>query len=126
MDTQGLTEHEAFRKAVRAWVQKELTPHALEWDRAGIFPKEVFKQAGELGFLGMNHDPKYGGSGLDYWTEVTPLRMTFRILNRRPDLPLYFNFQVYNQDGVCVFNTASPRQTYPSGLVEGTCLVVKK
>jgi citronellyl-CoA dehydrogenase len=60
-------EHEAFRKTVRAWVEKELTPHALEWDRAGIFPREVFKQAGELGFLGINHDPKYGGSGLDYW-----------------------------------------------------------
>ena len=60
-------EHEAFRKSVRAWVEKELTPHSLEWDRAGIFPREVFKQAGELGFLGINHDPKYGGSGLDYW-----------------------------------------------------------
>jgi citronellyl-CoA dehydrogenase len=60
-------EHEAFRKSVRAWVEKELTPHALEWDRAGIFPREVFKQAGELGFLGINHDPRYGGSGLDYW-----------------------------------------------------------
>ncbi|MBX5481319.1 MAG: acyl-CoA dehydrogenase family protein [Myxococcaceae bacterium] len=60
-------EHEAFRKTVRQWVEKELTPHALEWDRAGIFPREIFKQAGELGFLGINHDPKYGGSGLDYW-----------------------------------------------------------
>jgi citronellyl-CoA dehydrogenase len=60
-------EHEAFRKTVRAWVEKELTPHSLEWDRAGIFPREVFKKAGELGFLGINHDPKYGGSGLDYW-----------------------------------------------------------
>ncbi len=60
-------EHEAFRKSVRTWVEKELAPHALEWDRAGIFPREVFKQAGELGFLGINHDPKYGGSGLDYW-----------------------------------------------------------
>ena len=60
-------EHEAFRKSVRQWVEKELTPHALEWDRAGIFPREVFTQAGELGFLGMNHDVKYGGSGLDYW-----------------------------------------------------------
>jgi citronellyl-CoA dehydrogenase len=60
-------EHEAFRKTVRAWVEKELTPHALEWDRAGIFPREIFKKAGELGFLGINHDPKYGGSGLDYW-----------------------------------------------------------
>ena len=60
-------EHEAFRKSVRAVVEKELTPHALEWDRAGIFPREVFKKFGELGFLGINHDPKYGGSGLDYW-----------------------------------------------------------
>lgn len=60
-------EHEAFRKSVRAWVEKELTPHALEWDRAGIFPKEIFRRAGELGFLGINHDPAYGGSGLDYW-----------------------------------------------------------
>jgi citronellyl-CoA dehydrogenase len=60
-------EHEAFRRSVRQWVEKELAPHALEWDRAGIFPREVFKQAGELGFLGISHDPKYGGSGLDYW-----------------------------------------------------------
>jgi citronellyl-CoA dehydrogenase len=60
-------DHEAFRKTVRAWVEKEMTPHGLEWDRAGIFPKELFKKAGELGFLGINHDPKYGGSGLDYW-----------------------------------------------------------
>src|SRR5215216_320990 len=60
-------EHEAFRRTVRSWVEKELRPHALEWDRAGIFPKEIFQKAGELGFLGINHDPKYGGSGLDYW-----------------------------------------------------------
>jgi citronellyl-CoA dehydrogenase len=67
MITPFTEEHEAFRKTVRAWVEKELTPHALEWDRAGIFPRELFKKAGELGFLGINHDPKYGGSGLDYW-----------------------------------------------------------
>ncbi len=60
-------EHQAFRKTVRAFVEKELAPHALEWDRAGIFPREVFNKCGELGFLGINHDPKYGGSGLDYW-----------------------------------------------------------
>jgi citronellyl-CoA dehydrogenase len=60
-------EHEAFRKTVRAFVEKEMTPHGLEWDRAGIFPRELFKKCGELGFLGINHDPKYGGSGLDYW-----------------------------------------------------------
>jgi citronellyl-CoA dehydrogenase len=60
-------EHEAFRRTVRQYVERELAPHAVEWDRAGIFPREVFKQCGELGFLGISHDPKYGGSGLDYW-----------------------------------------------------------
>ena len=60
-------EHEAFRKTVRAFAEKELAPHALEWDRAGIFPREVFEKCGQLGFFGINHDPKWGGSGLDYW-----------------------------------------------------------
>lgn len=60
-------EHQAFRKSVRTWVEKELTPHALEWDREGIFPREIFRQAGELGFLGINHEVKSGGSALDYW-----------------------------------------------------------
>jgi citronellyl-CoA dehydrogenase len=60
-------EHEAFRKTARAFVEKEMTPFALEWDRQGIFPRELFKKAGELGLLGINLDPRYGGSGLDFW-----------------------------------------------------------
>ena len=63
-------EHEAFRKSVRDFVQKEMTPHALEWDEAGIFPRELFKKLGDLGFLGMRHDANFGGSGLDYWYVV--------------------------------------------------------
>jgi lipopolysaccharide transport system ATP-binding protein len=62
------------------------------------------------------HDP-------NYWTVETPLRVTFRIFNYRPDLPLYLNFHLYNQDGVCVFNTASDRQALDYGEVEGTCLI---
>jgi citronellyl-CoA dehydrogenase len=60
-------DHDAFRKVARAWVEKELAPYALEWDRAGIFPREVFKRAGELGLLGINHGTEWGGSGQDYW-----------------------------------------------------------
>ena len=67
MSSPWTSEHDAFRRSVRQWVERELLPHAVEWDRAGLFPKEVFRQAGELGFLGINHDPAYGGSGLDDW-----------------------------------------------------------
>ena len=62
------------------------------------------------------HDP-------EYWTVETPLKLTFRISNLRPDLPLYLNFHVYNQAGVCVFNTASRREVHQGGIVEGTCLI---
>ena len=59
-------QHSLFRKSVAQWVTKELTPYALEWDETEDFPKEIFKTAGRLGFLGMRLDPAYGGSGLDY------------------------------------------------------------
>lgn len=60
------------------------------------------------------HDP-------EHWTVETPLLLTFKILNFRPDLPLYMNFQVYSQEGICVFNTASGRAQYPRGTIEGKC-----
>ena len=64
------TEHQLFRKTVRDFAEKELAPHALEWDRDGIFPREVFKRAGELGLLGINKGEDVGGSALDYWYTV--------------------------------------------------------
>ncbi len=56
----------SFRKSVAKWVNENLTPNALAWDEEGIFPKNVFTQAGKLGFLGIRHDPKWGGLGLDF------------------------------------------------------------
>ncbi len=58
--------HQAFRKTVKQFAET-LAPHAEEWDEAGIFPREVFKQAGDLGLLGVRFSPELGGSGLDWW-----------------------------------------------------------
>ncbi len=63
-------EHEMFRKTVRDFVQKELAPHAEEWDKAEEFPREVFRRMGELGLLGIRYPEEYGGSGLDYFYSV--------------------------------------------------------
>ncbi len=60
-------DHDMFRKTVRDFAEKECAPHSEEWDEAGIFPRELFKRAGELGLLGIRVDPKWGGSGLDWW-----------------------------------------------------------
>ncbi len=60
-------EHFLFRETVKQFVQSEIAPHAEEWDEAGIFPKDIFKKAAELGLFGIRLDPDYGGSGLDWW-----------------------------------------------------------
>ncbi len=59
-------EHEAFRQAVRSFVESELAPHADEWEREGHFPDWVFKRMGDLGFLGVRYPVEYGGSGGDW------------------------------------------------------------
>jgi acyl-CoA dehydrogenase len=57
-----------FRQAVRAFVQKEVEPHIEEWEAAGQIPKSIWPRMGELGFLGVEYDEKYGGAGADVLT----------------------------------------------------------
>jgi citronellyl-CoA dehydrogenase len=60
-------EHEDFRRSVRQFVAQEMRPRAREFDAQGRFDKSLYKRMGELGFLGLRYDPRWGGSGLD-WT----------------------------------------------------------
>ncbi len=58
-------EQLAVRDAARDFAQNVLKPGVIDRDREQRFPKDEIKQLGELGFLGMMVDPKYGGGGLD-------------------------------------------------------------
>jgi alkylation response protein AidB-like acyl-CoA dehydrogenase len=58
-------EQKAVRDAARDFAQNVLKPGVIERDNAQRFPAEEIKQLGELGFMGMMVDPKYGGSGMD-------------------------------------------------------------
>jgi len=60
-------EHAMLRETVKQFCQKEIAPYAEEWDEAGIFPREIFKKAADLGLFGIRIDPKWGGAGLDWW-----------------------------------------------------------
>src|SRR5260370_1112567 len=62
--------HDMFRQAVRAFVQKEVEPHVEEWEEAGQIPKSIWPRMGELGFLGVEYDEKYGGAGADVLRSV--------------------------------------------------------
>jgi citronellyl-CoA dehydrogenase len=62
-------EHEQLRESVRAFAQKELAPHAEEWEET-TFPDWVFTRMGELGFLGLSYPEEYGGQGGDYYSNL--------------------------------------------------------
>lgn len=58
-------EQRAVRDAARDFAQNVLKPGVIDRDNEQRFPAEEVRQLGELGFMGMMVDPKYGGSGMD-------------------------------------------------------------
>ncbi|MCA9729458.1 MAG: acyl-CoA dehydrogenase [Candidatus Eisenbacteria bacterium] len=65
MDFALTEEQEMIREAAREFAEKDLVPHAPEWDRNREFPRSAVTKLGELGFLGMMVDPQWDGAGLD-------------------------------------------------------------
>ncbi|WKG02406.1 acyl-CoA dehydrogenase family protein [Mycolicibacterium sp. HK-90] len=58
-------EREALRKTVRTFAEREVLPHASEWERTGELPRELHRKAGEAGLLGANFPESAGGGGGD-------------------------------------------------------------
>jgi citronellyl-CoA dehydrogenase len=60
-------EHEAFRATVRRFVDERINPYADDWERAGMMPlHQIFKEMADLGMLGLEYEPAYGGQGADH------------------------------------------------------------
>jgi len=59
-------EHQAFRKAFKQFVEREIKPHQERWREQGQVDREVWRKAGAQGFLCPWLDEKYGGSGGDF------------------------------------------------------------
>jgi citronellyl-CoA dehydrogenase len=59
-------EHAALRKSAAAFVDREIRPHADEWEAAGEFSRELYRTAADAGFLGVRYEERWGGSGLDF------------------------------------------------------------
>ena len=63
-------EHQNFRKRLRDFFAKEVTPHADQWEKDGIVPKTAWKKMGQAGFLCTEVAPDYGGLGGDFLYSV--------------------------------------------------------
>ncbi|WP_419147110.1 acyl-CoA dehydrogenase family protein [Pseudoalteromonas 'SMAR'] len=64
MDFNLNEDQQAFADMAYQFAMSELAPHAAKWDQEHIFPKDVIKKAGELGFCGLYTPEEAGGLGL--------------------------------------------------------------
>jgi len=64
-------ELELIRASAAEFAAQRIAPHVMEWDEAQYFPKELFHEMGQLGFLGVLVSPEYGGAGMGYAEYIT-------------------------------------------------------
>ena len=58
-------EHQAFRATVKRFVDAHIAPHVNAWDEAGTFPRELYRQAAEVGIIGIGYPEALGGTPAD-------------------------------------------------------------
>ena len=58
-------------QSIRDFAEKEIRPNIMTWDEAQIFPVELFKKLGEMGYMGVLVPEELGGSGLGYHEYIT-------------------------------------------------------
>ena len=110
-------EHKMIRDAARDFAQTELLPGVIERDETQTFPTEQIKKLGELGFLGMMVDPKYGGAGMDAISYVLAMEEISKV-----DASTSVVMSVNNSLvcwGLEAFGTEEQKQKYLTRLVTG-------
>jgi citronellyl-CoA dehydrogenase len=112
-------DHEMVRKAVREFVEKEINPNMDEWEARGEAPlHELFKKMGDLGFLGIRYDPKYGGQGLDNWYDTVFLEELGRI--NGSGIPVAIAVQTHMSTPVIAeYGSAYLKETYLKPAIAG-------
>ena len=110
-------EHKMIRDAARDFAQTELLPGVIERDETQTFPAEQIKKLGELGFLGMMVDPKYGGAGMDTISYVLAMEEISKV-----DASTSVVMSVNNSLvcwGLETFGTEEQKEKYLKPLVSG-------
>jgi alkylation response protein AidB-like acyl-CoA dehydrogenase len=110
-------EHLMVRDAARDFAQSELLPGVIERDEIQKFPNELVKKMGELGFLGIMVDPKYGGSGMDAISYVLIMEELSKIDASASVIVSVNNSLVCY--GIEAFGTEEQKQKYLTKLATG-------
>lgn len=120
MQFQLSEEQLSVRDAARDFAQNVLKPGVIERDETQTFPTEEVKQLGELGFMGMMTDPKYGGSGMDTISYVLAMEELSKV-----DASASVVVSVNNSLvcwGLEKYGTEEQKQKYLTPLAKGECI----
>lgn len=120
MDFTLSEEHLMIRDAARDFAKTELLPGVIERDNKQEFPAEQVKKMGELGFLGMMVDPKYGGGGMDTVSYVLAMEELSKIDASSSVIVSVNNSLVCY--GIQAYGTEEQKQKYLTKLATGECL----
>ena len=63
-------EHEQLREQIARFIAREVEPHALKWEEAGLTPREVLRKMGDAGLLGLMYSGEHGGAEADALTNL--------------------------------------------------------
>jgi alkylation response protein AidB-like acyl-CoA dehydrogenase len=63
-------EQRRIRETLAAFAEREIKPHSTRWDREEIFPRDVVRKLGALGFLGVSFPERWGGGAADTLSQV--------------------------------------------------------
>lgn len=117
MDFSLSEEHKMIRDAARDFARTELLPGVIERDTHQRFPTEQVKKMGELGFLGMMVDPKYGGGGMDTVSYVLAMEELSKVDASASVIVSVNNSLVCY--GLQAFGTEEQKQKYLTKLATG-------
>lgn len=72
-------DQQHITQMIRDFCEKRIRPNFMEWDEAQIFPREIFREFGELGIMGVLVPVEYGGAGLSYHEYITVVAEVARV-----------------------------------------------
>jgi short-chain 2-methylacyl-CoA dehydrogenase len=110
-------DHEQFRRTVRDFAEKEIAPHASQWDRDHHFPVDVVRKMGSLGLFGLTAPEQYGGADGDFTSLCVAIEEIGRV-----DQSLGITLEAgvgLGINPILTFGTDEQKDTWLPDLVEG-------
>ena len=110
-------EHESFRRTVRSFIEKEITPHHEQWEADGQVSREVWTRAGEHGLLCFDVDEAYGGPGVkDFRYNMVLAEEMTKAGAHGPGFPVHTDITV---PYISSLGTEAQKQRWLPGCVSG-------